>query len=253
MCKTRRSVVYVSSPELSYCFHLQVAESFISSNNTSVMRGNLFLKGGGCLKLQTQPLAIRIFHWVMTACVIVLVITGLLFYAEPGQVNAPFRMIRLLHGTAGVILTLNVLAHIYYYLVTRRYPEIVLNRSDISNLKAFFQYYLFLRPAHPNFGRYNPGQKLIFDSWAIVSVLSAIAGFILLFPSETGMLQRWSGGLQMLRLLKYGITVWFLLTIPVHIYLVFTEDPAKLQAMFTGYVRKENNQQVNAAKLPDNP
>lgn len=204
------------------------------------------------MKLLVQPLVIRIFHWVMAGTVIVLVLTGLLFHTKTALFQAPFRTVRLLHGAAGIILTINILVHIYYYLVTRRYPEIVLNRDDLSNLKAFFQYYLYLRPDHPNFGRYNPGQKLIYDSWAVVCILSALAGFTLMFPDETTRLQRWFGGLQMLRLFKYVIAIWFLVTIPVHIYLVVTEDPAKLQAIVTGYVNEESEPPANAPKLPDN-
>lgn len=191
------------------------------------------------MKILIQPLAIRIFHWVMVTTVTILVFTGLLFYTNTDFVRLPFRIVRLLHGTAGIVFIANLLAHIYYYVVTRRYPEIVLNRADISNLKAFLLYYLFMRPDHPNFGRYNPGQKLVYDSWAIAGLIAAIASYVLMFPSETTMLQSWFGGLHTIRMVKYAITIWFLFTIPVHIYLVFSEDPAKLQAIFTGYVSKE--------------
>jgi Ni/Fe-hydrogenase 1 B-type cytochrome subunit len=207
------------------------------------------------LKVLIQPLPIRIFHWVMVATVTTLVFTGLLFYTNTDKLQVPFRLFRLLHGTAGIILTANLLGHIYYYLVTRRYWEIILNMADLHNLRAFFAYYLFLRSDHPNFGRYNPGQKLIYDSWALAGLLSAVAGFILLFPAETTSFQHWLGGLATLRLLKYGITIWFIVTIPVHIYLVFTEDPAKLQAIFTGYVEKGESElsiPANSAKQPEN-
>ena len=202
------------------------------------------------MKLLIQPLPIRIFHWVMVSAVTSLVLTGLLFYTNNGMLQVPFRTVRLIHILAGIVLTANLFFHIYYYIVTSRYSEVLLNRDDLGNLKAFFQYYLFLRPDHPNFGRYNPGQKLIYDSWALASVLSAVAGYILLFPAETTSLQRWLGGLQLMRLWKYAITVWFLATIPVHIYLVFTENPAKLQAIFTGYVSKPSEPPVctSAAK-----
>jgi Ni/Fe-hydrogenase 1 B-type cytochrome subunit len=189
-----------------------------------------------------QPLPIRIFHWLMVVEVTILVLTGLLFYTNTNKLQLPFRVIRLLHGTAGVALMANLLGHTYYYIVTRRYREIVLNIVDFHNLKAFLAYFLFLRSDHPNFGRYNPGQKLIYDSWALASLLSALAGFVLLFPSESTALQFWLGGLPVLRLLKYGIMIWFIVTVPVHIYLVFTEDPAKLQAIFTGYVKESESE-----------
>lgn len=200
------------------------------------------------MKLLIQPLPIRIFHWVMVASVTMLVLTGLLFYTTADVFSVKFRLVRLLHGTAGVIATANLFAQIAYYLTTRKYSEVVLNRDDMRNLSAFFRYYLFMRPDHPNFGKYNPGQKFIYDSWAIALLLSAGVGYVLMYPSETTAWQRWLGGLETMRLLKYFITIWFIATIPVHIYLVFTEDPAKLQAMFTGYVKKDPPQNVTEAK-----
>lgn len=191
------------------------------------------------MKKLIQPLPVRIFHWVMVVSVLLLTGTGIMFSLPHHFLILPYRLLRLIHGTAGIILTANTFGQIYYYLVTRRYPEVLLNLDDWRNLGAFLQYYVFLRPSHPNFGRYNPGQKLIYDSWILLIVLSAVAGFILMFPADSTAWQVWLGGMQQLRLVKYFITIWFIATIPVHIYLVFTEDPAKLQAMITGYVSKE--------------
>ena len=49
-----------------------------------------------------QPLPIRIFHWLMVVEVTILVLTGLLFYTNTDKLQLPFRVVRLLHGTASV-------------------------------------------------------------------------------------------------------------------------------------------------------
>jgi len=49
------------------------------------------------------------------------------------------------------------------------------------------------------------------------------------------------GGLQVIRWIKFTISIYLLATIPVHIYLSLTEDISRLQAMVTGYERKPPN------------
>jgi len=60
-----------------------------------------------------------------------------------------------------------------------------------------------------------------------------------MFPDGTVRLQRMLGGLNTLRSIHFLVAAFFAGTIPFHLYLVFSEDPAKLQAIFTGYVQKE--------------
>jgi Ni/Fe-hydrogenase 1 B-type cytochrome subunit len=97
---------------------------------------------------------------------------------------------------------------------------------------------LFLSEPHPNFGKYNPGQRLLFCSWAVVLVIGGIAGLAAYFPQQAIPINKLYGGLPGIKWVKYLTAVFFAATIPIHLYLVFSEDPAKLQAIFTGYVRK---------------
>lgn len=191
---------------------------------------------------QIQPPAVRIFHWVMAGTVVLLVLTGLFFYTQPETIRIPTRLIRLVHGSGGFVLMANLTGQIYFYAITGKYKEVLFGWWDLGNVPGFLRYAFFLTANHPNFGKYNPGQKLIYTSWALAVMISAVSGLVLMFPGETILFQRWFGGLQTFRLIKYFITSWFVITIPVHLYLVFTEDPAKLQAMLTGYVKKEKTE-----------
>ncbi|MEG6586158.1 cytochrome b/b6 domain-containing protein [Dendrosporobacter sp. 1207_IL3150] len=191
------------------------------------------------MKLLLQPLPIRIFHWVMFFCVMILLSTGLYINNPFDLFRFPLRTIREIHSLFGLVLIANFLGQIYYYIFTTKWSEVLFLPWDIVNLRSFFRYVLFITDGHPNFGRYNPGQKALFSVWWLAVLIAAITSIPLLFPSETIFLQRILGGLQTIRILHYFVAVIFAASIPLHLYLVFTEDPAKLQAMFTGYINKE--------------
>lgn len=147
--------------------------------------------------------------------------------------------VRKTHTLAGIILIMNLLGQIYYYIFTGKYTEVLFMPRDFPNLRSFFRYALFITENHPNYGRYNPGQKVLFTAWGLVVLLSGFAALPYLFPEYESWLSRPFGGLIGVRIVFYAITMFFLTTIPLHLMLAFTEEPAKLQAMFSGYVKKE--------------
>jgi Ni/Fe-hydrogenase b-type cytochrome subunit len=189
------------------------------------------------MKLLLHPLPVRIFHWIMFSTVTYLVITGLYLHAPWSGLS--YGLVRKTHHLAGILLLLNLLGQIYYYLFTGKYTEVLFTRRDLPNLRSFLRYALFITEHHPNYGRYNPGQKALFTSWIMAVVLAGMAALPYIFPGHASWLSRPFGGLTGVRIAFFGITMFFLATIPLHLYLVFTEEPAKLQAMFSGYVNKE--------------
>jgi len=191
------------------------------------------------LKLLLQPLPIRIFHWTLVAAVSTLVLTGL--YLDNPVTVLHFRMgtVRYVHLLAAMVLIVNVFGQMYYYIYTRKFTEVIFLPRDLQNLRSFSRYYMFITNETPNYGRYNPGQKALYTVWLAAILLSIVCGIALLFPDDTVWLQKTMHGLNTIRIIKYFIGMLFVGTIPLHLYLVFTEDPAKLQAMFTGYIKKE--------------
>ncbi|SDE22764.1 cytochrome b/b6 domain-containing protein [Sporomusa acidovorans] len=189
------------------------------------------------MKLLLHPLPVRLFHWIMFAAVMFLVITGL--YLTDPWLTLPYGLIRKAHMLAGIILVLNFGGQVCYYLITGKYTEVLFTRHDLPNLRSFFRYTLFITETHPNYGRYNPGQKALFTSWGLAVIVSGVTSLPYFLPEFASWLSLPVGGLVGTRIVFYGITIYFLATIPLHLYLVFTEDPVKLQAMFSGYVNKE--------------
>jgi len=186
-----------------------------------------------------HPLPIRIFHWVMFLAVMILLFTGLYMDAPWNRLHLPMEVVRKTHTLFSAIIIVNLVSHIYYYLYTGKITDVLILPRDWVNVPSFIRYVLFITEGHPNFGRYNPGQKLIFSSWFLAVIIAAITGIILLFPENSQWLQWKLGGLNVIRILHFGVAIFFAASIPLHLYLVFTESPANLQAMFTGYINKE--------------
>lgn len=191
------------------------------------------------MKVLLQPLPIRIFHWVMFVSVMVLLSTGLYMNTPWEMIQIPMRVVRKMHTLFASIIIVNLVGHVYYYLYTKKITEIVFLPRDWVNVPSFVRYVLFITEDHPNFGRYNPGQKLLFSLWLLSVLTLAVTGIVLLFPDNAHWLQRTLGGLNIVRVLHFCVAVFFAMSIPAHLYLVFTESPAHLQAMFTGYINKE--------------
>lgn len=201
------------------------------------------------MKLLLHPLAVRIFHWITVLSIAYLVLTGLYLHDPTG--NLPFGLLRKTHTLAGIILLINLVGQIYYYAVTGKYTEILFTSRDIPNLRSFFRYALFIERNHPNYGRYNPGQKGLFTAWCLAVMLSGLAALPHLAPDYASWLSRPVGGLTGSRIVFYAIAMFFVATIPWHLYLVFTEDPAKLQAMFSGYLQRKPKGKAPASERTD--
>ncbi len=197
------------------------------------------------MKMLLQPLPVRIFHWIMFFCIMLLLLSGLYLNHPPAEIRLKVSLMRKIQLYFGFLLLLNLSGQIYYYAVTRTYAEVLFLPRDLVNLRSFARYVLFITDNHPNFGRYNPGQKLLFTLWGLAVLLAGITGIVLVFPDNTLLIQRFVGGLQNLRLVHFGIAAFFAMSIPLHLYLVFTESPVKLQAIFTGYVETGSGKQEN--------
>jgi len=191
------------------------------------------------MKILLNPLPVRIFHWTMALSIIVLVITGLLINDPPMAPIMTVNFVRKLHAIFGIILILNTLAQFYYYTVKGHWQEVVFLPRDIPNLYSFLRYMFFVTEGMPYYGRYNPGQKLVFTTWWLAIIIASVVSMASLFPNDTTGLQRLIGGLGNVRAIKYLITMFFVATVPWHIYLSLTEDLARLQAMVTGYIYEE--------------
>lgn len=189
-------------------------------------------------KVLIQSRLNRIFHWSFALIVFLLLASG--FYIHhPVSLGDVYNMQAniLIQAAAGFIASGIFALWVYHYLVTGAHKDIRFKKRDMADFWGLLKYYFFMEKKSPHHGKYNAGQKLIYTSWFFVFVLMFLTGLIL-YSANFGSILPFPVTVQKVRFYHYLGALWFLGTVPVHIYLVMTEDPAKLQAIFTGWVRK---------------
>lgn len=187
-----------------------------------------------------QPLFIRVFHWLFAVCLVVIMYTGLYIHYPVNILG----FVDMRAAKTGMFITVYIAlfllaARVYYGIITGDIRNILVNRQDIKNLPGFFKFFFFLAEKEPPHAKYNPGQKLIFTGWLIAFGFQAVTGFILYDTGSFGWLLPLFGGLQNIKYLHYLVFLYFAATTMLHVYLTLSEDPAKLQAMFTGHMRRK--------------
>ena len=189
-------------------------------------------------KIYIQSRLNRTFHWITVVNVILLLTSGFYIHNPVDLGNTYSMDVNVLIQTVTAFLQSGIVAAwVYYKLVTGSDKDIVFRTRDINDLKGLLKYYFFVENKPPVHGKYNAGQRLVFTSWFIVFLFMFLTG-LLIYSVNFGYMVPFPIIMQKIRFYHYLGALWFLGTVPVHIYLVFTEDPAKLQAMFTGWVRK---------------
>jgi len=196
-------------------------------------------------KILLFPAPVRIFHWVLVASLTVTILTGIvpglgLYLEKP---ILPIRTVRLLHASAGFIAFAAVIFRTGYAFTSGDYKEFSINIQDIKTIPALLKYYFFMEKDPPPLRtKYNVAQKIIYLSWLLAITYLSLTG-ILLFHSYFGA-KGWSLMVferilppQRNRFIRYHITIYMVISIFTHVYLAHTEDIAKLQAMFTGWIR----------------
>jgi len=188
-------------------------------------------------KIMLHSLPVRLLHWNQAITLTILIICGLYLH-KPGLLNIPFQTVKNIKGVFNFVLIANTVIYIYYSLISKHYHDLIFSLRDIRFIPSFMQYTLFLKENPGYYGKYNPGQKATYTLWFILILIQIITGLALFYPDPLSYLVNLLGGLNKIRQIHYLVTWVFVATIPIHIYLAITEDPAKLQSIFTGYVRR---------------
>jgi cytochrome b subunit of formate dehydrogenase/nitrate/TMAO reductase-like tetraheme cytochrome c subunit len=137
----------------------------------------------------------RFQHGTLALSFIILVITGFALRFPDAWWVAPVRNISpvmfdlrsLIHRTAGVVLVVVSLYHIYYVLVVPRGKQLLRDllpqRSDLTDALAVLKYNLRISPEKPQFGRFSYIEKS--EYWALVwgTIVMGATGVILWFDN----------------------------------------------------------------------
>lgn len=186
---------------------------------------------------------IRAMHWVSAASIMLLIFTGFVvgrpYYLPAGQVTGEFFIgwMRLLHFIAAGALVATVIVRVYWLFVGNRYERFhalfPVSKSDWVNMWKQIKFYLLIHPERaPHYLGHNPLQQLFYTMVYVVTAVMIITGFAMYGQANPGGLIRsatlWVpqlfGSIQNVRLVHHVLTWFFLIFIPIHIYLAIRAD-----------------------------
>ncbi|SPF38076.1 membrane-bound H2-uptake (NiFe)-hydrogenase (Group 1), b-type cytochrome subunit [Candidatus Desulfosporosinus infrequens] len=185
-----------------------------------------------------QSIWVRVFHWGFAFSLTVVILTGL-------ELHKPASFIALNYGN--VLMNHIVFSWLALGFVAIRIADALIRQDhslipgfqDFKRFPKLMAYYFFLRFYPPPSRKYNSGQLLIYFSWIFLFLVASLLGLTSYWQGQHLIfVWRMVGGFQVLRWIKFTICIYFLATIPLHIYLSLTENISRLQAMITGYERK---------------
>jgi Ni/Fe-hydrogenase 1 B-type cytochrome subunit len=191
---------------------------------------------------------VRIWHWVMAVCMVVLGITGYLIGSPPPSVGGEasnhfsFGYIRFAHFAAGYIFAITFVMRLVWAFFGNRYsreiflvPLSMFKRSWWQGLSGQSRHYLFMRREGLPWQGHNPlAASAMFFMFVLGSLFMICTGFAL-YGEGLGM-QSWAYRLfssWVLPLLGYSQNVhtlhhlgmWLLVVFTIaHVYMVIRED-----------------------------
>jgi len=202
-------------------------------------------------ELYLHTLPARILHWVNAASIGLLITTGL-YIRSPHYfpLFANMDIARKAHFIAMYVIIYGILIRIYYSYVSKDYQELLFRLRDLRSIPDLTKYYLFLKKSTPDYGKYNPGQKLLYNFWAVLVLFQAITGFALYWPDVLAWFSRIWGGPVVLRQAHFLVTWVFIVTVALHCYLSFLGGWVVVKSMITGYFPEGESMQPASEEKP---
>jgi formate dehydrogenase subunit gamma len=169
----------------------------------------------------------RLFHWVMAATMLVLLVTSLL-----PLLGVRFAWVEI-HWIAGIVLTVVIVLHILRALFWQRLRTVMVTPADFAELTG---------DSKP--GKYSLPQKLMHLAWTVAILVAIVTGVLLMIKSGVPFFDRdpyvftlktW-GVLTLLHDLAALASVFLIL---VHVYFgILPEKRMYLRAMVLGWVTR---------------
>ncbi|MDR1702843.1 MAG: Ni/Fe-hydrogenase, b-type cytochrome subunit [Sporomusaceae bacterium] len=201
---------------------------------------------------------LRVFHWIMVICIVVLFVTGL-YIADPFFIGTQgmeptfasdkivsMSYIRYIHFIAGYVLTVSLILKIYGFITNpgdRLFPK----PWDVKYWTGMIDtklHYLFLRPKHKPYVR-NSLARSGYAAVYVMILIQIITGFAMYFAIDPNrpLAKIFSflavlGDEYMLHIIHHLVTWAIMLFVIIHIYMAiradFMERDGEISSMFSG-------------------
>jgi len=186
---------------------------------------------------------IRAMHWIAAACIVVLIVTGFYigrpYFYTSGNAADQFLMgrFRFAHFAAAGVLVATAILRAYWLFAGNKFERFralfPVRKRDWVNLYKVSRAYLFIRVEEaPQYLGHHPLQQLSYTGIYGLAALQVVTGFYLYgLHDPSGLFFTWFawvgsllGGAQMVRFVHHVATWFWLMFIPVHIYLSVRAD-----------------------------
>jgi len=198
---------------------------------------------------------IRAMHWAAAVSIVVLIVTGFYigapYFAPATTPRTPFLMgyVRLAHFLAAGLLVSTGIVRAYWLLAGNQFERLAalfpVRKRDWVNLYRMIKYYLMIHPERaPHYLGHNPMQQLSYTMVYIVTLVMAVTGFAMYGQSNPGgifyvafaWVPHLLGGLQIVRFVHHVVTWFFLIFVPLHVYLAVRSDVMERSGAITSIV-----------------
>ena len=197
---------------------------------------------------------LRVFHWIMVACILTLFATGLMitspwviFSVEPTFSGMTVDNIRNIHFIAAYVFAASFIMRIYGFIINPgdRLFSHVWKGYFYKNVVDVALHYMFLKYEHASYLR-NPIARCSYTTLYILVFIEIFTGFGIYYmtdPNSTGgILFGWViplvGGEYMAHLIHHYVAWAIMLFAIGHFYMViraeFMEGESEVSSMFSG-------------------
>lgn len=201
----------------------------------------------------------RFWHWLQTAAIVILLLTGLVIHRPDMFGVFSFRHIVTIHNVLAVLLALNALISILWHFISGEIQQYIPHPYGfIDQMIAQAKYYImgiFKQEPHPfhksKQRKFNPLQMITYIGLlGILLPLQGLTGMMMWLVQKVPNIQTWFGGLPFLAPLHTMMAWLFASFIVGHVYLTTTgATPLEaMRGMITGYEEVEVHEEQSNDK-----
>ncbi len=205
----------------------------------------IIIKKGRHTFLYKHTVITRIMHIIHLVSMVMLMLTGFQVYA-PGffRLFPTLEIARYIHFIFMYLIGWTFVFKFYYTIVTGEIKELLFTWRDFRDIPILAKHYLYDIfvgiPSPKHWGKYNPGQKMVYTLWPALLLAQGITGIAMYFIPRFTQFNDFFGGLANIKAWHFVICWLFVLTTLLHFYLGST-GPKIIdfyKSVITGYEKR---------------
>ena len=200
---------------------------------------------GGFKYIYKHTVVTRTMHILHLVSMIMLTLTGLYIYSPSWiWIFQSMEIARYIHFIFMYLIGWVLIYKFYYTIATGEIKELIFTWRDFRDIPLLAKHYLYDIfvgiPAPKHWGKYNPGQKMVYTLWPILLIAQGITGIAMYFTSRFTQFNDFFGGLANIRAWHFFIMWIFIVTTILHFYLGSTGPKVTdyYKSIATGYEKQ---------------